>query len=227
MAGYGPLPPFFVLCAGLVAVGFLALLWKRAGCAVTMAHEGGHGMIMWLLGPGVKDMELQTAAGGGSTMPKQELSRGVGVLSSLCGYLGPSLFGLGGAALLADGRAYAVLWLSVLFLFVELLLMRNGFGTVAVTIAGGLLFLVARYPPVEVRVFLAYVWVWILLLGAVRGVVRLHSVRKDLAGKEGGDQSTDVYHLQQRTGVPAPLWTLAFALATPAAVVLGGRVMLG
>src|SRR2546430_6629487 len=162
------LPPILGICAGLLALGVVWLLWWVTGHAITAAHAGGKVLVGRSFGFPVKSMKLNRNRSGAVEFTT---SAGAGaIFVSLSGYLAPSLFGLGGAVLLSGGRAVAVLWISVAFLLVELLVVRNAFGYLSIVVTGVLLFALLRFGPVWVQVFFGYVWVWFLLIGGVRQI---------------------------------------------------------
>jgi hypothetical protein len=217
------LPPMLGICAGLLALGIVWLFWWIVGHAITAAHEGGHALVGRSFGFKITSMKLLRSRSGVTEFA------GVGgagaILTGLAGYLGPSAFGFGGAVLLAGGRAVAVLWISLVFLAVELLLVRNAFGIVAVLLTGVLLFVLLRYAPVWVQVFFGYVWVWFLLIGAVRQIPELHRVRR-AARADKKKSASDADLLAGRTHIPGPVWTGVFALGTVTALVAGGGYLL-
>lgn len=215
------LPPILGICAGILALGVVWLLWWLTGHAITAAHEGGHALVGGSFGFSIKSLKLNRNQSGVTEFVK---TGGAGaILVGLAGYLGPSLFGLGGAVLLAGGRAVAVLWISVVFLVFELLLVRNVFGFLSVVVTGVLLFALLRWAPLWVEVFFGYVWVWFLLIGGVRQIPVLHNVRKTT---KPADRKTDADVLAKLTKIPAPLWTGLFAVGTVLALLAGGAYLL-
>jgi hypothetical protein len=215
------LPPILGICAGILALGVVWLLWWLSGHAITAAHEGGHALVGRSFGHSIKAMKLNRNQNGVTEFVS--ISGTGAVLAGMAGYLGPSLFGLGGAVLLAGGRAIAVLWISLVFLVVEMLLVRNAFGMVSLLLTGIALFALLRFGPLWVQVFFGYVWVWFLLIGAVRQIPELHRVRKTT---KKADRKTDADILAKLTHLPAPLWTGAFAVGTVLALLAGGAYLL-
>jgi hypothetical protein len=202
-------------------VGFVAAvpLWRWTTHVITIAHEGGHALFGWLFGSTIKWIKI-TSDGGGGTMPVDEnaVSR---FISLLAGYLGPSIFGFGGAWMLVhDFDPRSVLLLSLVFLFGVLIMVRNVFGLFAVLVTGALLWVVAMRAEATVQLVFAYVWVWFLLMGGTRQIPEL------FLGVRGNDASTDAAHLQRHTYIGDVVWLFVFWLLSLGALVYGGALML-
>jgi Peptidase M50B-like len=90
------------------------------------------------------------------------------VLVVLIGYLGPSLFGMGAAKLIAMGYPLAVLWLLVLLLVLVLSLLGRSFAVLSVPVAIALLYVILRYTHDGTEVVAGYVVAWLLLLSGLR-----------------------------------------------------------
>jgi len=203
--------------SGLVALILSLIVWPILGFAVVIAHEGGHAVTASMMGGTVKSIHLYR-----TNDPRgRGLTRAAGVgpvggfLMLLGGSLGPSVFGLGGAALLAGGHSDAVLWISLAFLLLALLQMKNVVGGVAAVATGAVIFLVLRYGSPDGRTFFAYTWVWFLLFGGFGHVV--------MSGWHRGDAGI----LRKKTWVPVMLWSAFFGTATLAGLVYGAGILLG
>jgi hypothetical protein len=199
-----------------MATFLVLVLWRLAQWSVTVAHEGGHAIFGSLLGGTIGPVVYSRTAG--AVTPVAGLRRTGNIVTGLAGYLGPSLFGLCGALLLVHDKATAVLWISLLFLFLMLLqvALKNAFGAVVVVGTGVVIFLVARYASDSVQTMFAYTWVWFLLIGGCRDTVRLLKLKS----------GTDANILRELTHMPAVLFRFVFALATLAALVLGAGILL-
>jgi hypothetical protein len=201
-------------------VGFVAAvpLWRWTTHAITIAHEGGHALFGLLFGSSVR--WIKVTSDGGEMMPGAEnaLSK---FMSLLAGYLGPSIFGFGGAWMLVHGMdARWVLFLSLAFLFGVLVMVRNPFGLFAVLVTGALLWVVAMRATPTVQIVFAYVWVWFLLMGGVRQVPEL------FWSVHAGDRTTDAAQLQRQTYIGDVVWLFVFWLVSLGALVYGGALML-
>jgi hypothetical protein len=208
------------ISSGFLALAISLIFWPIARLAVTVAHEGGHAMTASMMGGSVTAISVSRKTGGLTE------TRGVGPVGSfftaIAGYIGPSVFGLFGAALLVEGQVRAVLWISAVFLAMALLQSKN-FGTAFVVICvGALLYWAIRYATEPQQTFFAYTWIWFLLIGGFGGVIALQGIR---AG--GADTSSDAYLLRRMTYLPSSLWSGFFWLATLAALVYGAGLLLG
>lgn len=176
------LPVLVVLGAGLLAFGLIFFLWPLVGHALTTVHEGGHAIVASMFGYRITSITLRRNQSGLTVFQAPDKAIGV-MFAGLAGYVGPALFGVLGAGLLGAGRAVAMLWISLAFLVVEFLSVRNLFGFFSMLVLGGLIVAVLRYAPLTVAVFAGYVWVWLLLIGGVRDVWALHQHRKEAREK--------------------------------------------
>jgi Peptidase M50B-like len=206
----------------LLALLMVTILWPVAKYAVTIAHEGGHALTASAVGRSLKSVSLSrdgsglTSVAGGSRLTYFPFL--------LAGYLGPSIFGLLGAILVAQGQSRAVLLLSLALLVLLLLHVTNIFGFIAVMATGGIILLAARYGTDFGKAIFAYTWIWLLLIGGVRQAIELGKSRKR-AGVS--DTVSDAYQLRKLTYIPAPLWTGLFAVGAVAALILGAAILLG
>jgi Peptidase M50B-like len=201
-----------VLAAGVVAGAMAIMLWPVFGHLVTMAHEGGHALLVLALGGRVERVVLQRDQTG-ATLHRGAL---VSLPVTAAGYIGPSLFGLGGALALAHGGAGAVLWISIGLLAVLFLAPMNLFGRFVVLLAGGGLLLTVLHGSSVVQELVATGWIWLLLIGGVVQVL------------QDGRRASDFHALRRSTYVvPATIWAGFALVVTVAALVAGGALMLG
>jgi hypothetical protein len=202
-------------------VGFVAAvpLWRFTTHVITIAHEGGHALFGWLFGSTVRWIKI-TSDGGGETVSGSQ-NAGSRFISLLAGYLGPSIFGFGGAWMLVhDFEPRSVLLLSLTFLFGVLVMVRNAFGLFAVLATGALLWVVAMRAEPPVQLVFAYVWVWFLLMGGTRQIPEL------FLGVRANDPRTDAALLQRQTYIGDVVWLLLFWLLSLGALVYGGALLL-
>jgi Peptidase M50B-like len=177
-----------------------------------IAHEGAHAIAGRSMGRKVSWVELNGDATGATLTlgPEKGLRR---VITSFAGYLGPSLFGLGGAILIALGYNRAVLGLTLLFLIILLFRVRNLFGVISVLANGALIVLVVRYGSAKLQDGAAYFFSWLLLLSGVAHVIS--------HGSNAGDAAT----LRDITHIPRFVWFMLWLVITVAALVAGARML--
>jgi len=214
-------PVWLVSVTGLTAAAVAAGAWMFARVAVTIAHEGGHAFTASAVGAGVAHIRIHRE-GGGETLPMIRGTDGHRFLYTIAGYIGPSLFGLAGAMLLSTGRVKAALWLTLVLVACALWLAKGWYSVVSMSVLGGLIFLVIRYAGNGAQTFFTYTWVWLLLLGGIRGVLVLAEIRAT-----GKDTVSDAYELGQLTSLPATIFVGFFTVANFAALVAGGLIMVG
>ena len=212
-----------VLLAAGVALALTAApsVWRHSRHLVTIAHEGAHGVAALLSGRRLSGIRLHSDTSGLTVSRGRSTGPGM-VATAAAGYLGPALVGLGAAWLLGRGHAVGVLWALLVLLALLLLQVRNLFGLWAVLMAGGGLWVVTRWAPAGLQLFLAYVVTWLLLLGAPRAVVELHR-----SCRQRRDRTSDAAVLARLTRLPAVAWVGLFLAATTGCLLLGGRLLLG
>ena len=221
--GTQPAPPHLIVVLTLAAA-LVAVVprpgWVLTRNAVTIAHEGGHGLVAVLAGRRLKGIRLHSDTSG-LTVTKGRASGPGMVFSLLAGYLTPSALGLAGAVLLSAGRITLLLWLALLLLAAMLVMIRNAYGVVAVVVVGATVFAVSWYAPLAAQAAFAYAGVWFLLIGGVRPVGELQRLRY-----RGRAPDSDADQLAGLTHVPGLLWVAVFGVANLAALALGGYLLL-
>ena len=212
--GSVPLPQLVAGPTGLLV--FIAFLidgvWRFARHISVMAHEGAHVAAGWSVGRRVSGVKLNRDATGVTT------TRGSGgfgsVIFTFAGYLGPSLFGLATACLIALDQITLALGLALFCLAIMLILIRNFFGVISVAVSGVLVFLVLRYGSPEVQAVAACALSWFLLFSGVRWVLL------------DGTGAQDAVDLTQRTHIPRFIWVTFWLAITVAAVWVGGHLLI-
>jgi hypothetical protein len=224
LTGTQPAPEQWLVVV-TAALGLIAVvpnpLWRLARNTITIAHEGGHGLAALLTGRRLSGIRLHSDTSG-LTVSRGEPT-GIGmILTSAAGYTAPSLLGLGGAWLLADGRITLLLWVATALLAAVLVMIRNVYGALTVILTGTLFLLVSWLAPSDVQSAFAYTAVWFLLLGGVRPPFELQSVRRS-----GGAPDSDADQLARLTHAPAALWLFLFHAVSLCSLTGGGRWLLG
>ncbi|MFJ9849755.1 M50 family metallopeptidase [Streptomyces sp. NPDC101150] len=229
----------------VIATGVLALAvvvpgtaWRLSRNAVTIAHEGGHGLIALLTGRRLQGIRLHSDTSGLTVSRGKPTGLGM-VLTAAAGYTAPSLLGLAGAALLAAGHITALLWGATALLIAMLLMIRNAYGVLTVVVAGAAFLLVSWLTTPDVQAAFAYAAVWFLLLGGVRPPFELMGKRRRaraasaaptgvaVGRRAGGAVDSDPDQLARLTHVPAAVWLGLFHVVTLCSLIGGGRWLLG
>lgn len=196
-------------------------VWRLSRNAVTIAHEGGHGLIALLSGRQLEGIRLHSDTSGLTLSRGKPTGIGM-VLTAAAGYTAPSLIGLGGAWLLAANHITLLLWSATALLLAMLAMIRNAYGVLTVFLTGGAFVLVSWLTDPQVQAAFAYVVVWFLLLGGVRPVFELQGKRR-----RGGAPDSDADQLSRLTHVPALAWLLLFHAVSLCSLTGGGRWLLG
>jgi len=210
---------------GAAAVAALLVLspalWRTTRHAVTIAHEGAHGVTALLTGRRLSGIRLHSDTSGLTVSAGRPTGLGM-VLTCGAGYTGPGLFGLGAAALLASGHAVGLLWALLLLLALLLLQIRNWYGLWSVLITGMVVFAATWWLPPQGQAAFAAVGTWFLLLAAPKTVVELQRSRR-----RRGAPHSDADQLAGLTPLPALFWVGVFLLVDLGALVLGACWLLG
>ncbi|GGS85232.1 M50 family metallopeptidase [Streptomyces griseoviridis] len=223
VTGTQPDPGLWVVIATLVAA--LAVVvphrpWRIARNAVTIAHEGGHGLVALLTGRRLTGIRLHSDTSGLTVSRGKPTGLGM-ILTAASGYTAPPLLGLGGAALLGAGRITLLLWLATALLLALLVMIRNAYGALTVLLTGGAFVLVSWLAGPQVQAAFAYAVVWFLLLGGVRPAFELQAKRS-----RGGAGDSDADQLARLTHAPAGVWFFLFHMVSLCSLIGGGRWLL-
>jgi hypothetical protein len=207
-----PLPGGESILIGLAAaaVVMVPLLGAPVEHFSSMTREGTNALLAVILGLTVAEIVLDRHSKGRTNIVGEGLRV---VLVVLIGFLGPSLFGVGAAELIAHGKPVAVLWMLVLLLVLVLFLVRRSFGMLSVPVAIVLVYLVLRYAHTGTEVVAAYAVAWLLLLSGLRASVR-HGINSGHADA-----------LRKRTHLPRLLWALLWLAGTVVALLIGGKLL--
>ncbi|MFG2310031.1 M50 family metallopeptidase [Streptomyces sp. NPDC048566] len=221
--GSQPDPDLWVVIATLVAALVAVVphgVWRVARNAITIAHEGGHGLVALLTGRSLSGIRLHSDTSGLTVSRGKPTGLGM-ILTAAAGYTAPPLLGLGGAALLAAGHITLLLWLATALLIAMLVMIRNAYGALTVIITGGTFVLVSWLTGPQVQAAFAYAVVWFLLLGGVRPAFELQAKR--MRGNAG---DSDADQLSRLTRVPAGLWLFLFHAVSLCSLMGGARWLL-
>ncbi|WP_416968404.1 M50 family metallopeptidase [Streptomyces sp. 4F14] len=224
VTGLQPDPDLWVVLATAAAALAIVVphnLWRVSRNAITIAHEGGHGLIALLTGRTLTGIRLHSDTSGLTLSRGKPHGLGM-ILTAAAGYTAPSLLGLGGAALLGAGRITLLLWVATALLVAMLVMIRNAYGVLTVVLSGGAFLVVSWLAGPQVQAAFAYAVVWFLLLGGVRPPFELQAKRR-----RGGAAESDADQLSRLTHVPAGLWLFLFHTVSLCSLLGGGRWLLG
>ncbi|MEU8587775.1 M50 family metallopeptidase [Streptomyces sp. NPDC048664] len=223
VVGAQPDPDLWVVVATLVAALCVVVpprVWRVSRNAITIAHEGGHGLVALLTGRTLTGIRLHSDTSGLTVSRGKPYGLGM-ILTAAAGYTAPPLLGLGGAALLAAGHITALLWLATVLLLVMLVMIRNAYGALTVVLTGGVFVLVTWLTGPQVQAAFAYAVVWFLLIGGVRPAFELQVKRA-----RGGAGDSDADQLSRLTHVPAALWFFLFHVVSLCSLMGGAQWLL-
>ncbi len=199
--------------AGFIVLLLILFAGAWTDLILSVVHEGGHMFLSVLTFRGFRSFRI---IGTGSAVTEGiNASWGPGaMITILAGYLAPSLLGLGGAAVLATGNAWAVLIGAAILTFWAFLYAREGLANVVTFAAfGGVLLLLWRGSP-YLQLTVAVVIVWLLLIGGV-----IDSVKMDRTG------GNDAALMARSTWIPAILWQAFWVTASLVSLYVGGRLL--
>lgn len=197
-----------------VAAALVPGVWHVIRPITAMAHEGAHATIGSALGREITRMEFKFNGDGATHHTGADDSTVILFPAAFIGYLGPSAFGVGAAALIRAGHIVAVLWIGLAGLVVLLFLAYKSVGVVLVIAAMALLLLLLDSASVRAQVLTAYAITWFLLVSSVR-IIAEH-------GKDAGDAGI----LHQMTGIARSFWPIPWLLGALAALVFGATLLL-
>ncbi|WP_188276547.1 M50 family metallopeptidase [Streptomyces sp. CBMA152] len=214
---------WLVVVTGIAALAVVVPhgVWRLSRNAITIAHEGGHGLVALLTGRRLDGIRLHSDTSGLTVSRGRPTGLGM-ILTAAAGYTAPPLLGLGGAYLLAAHHVTLLLWLATALLIAMLVMIRNAYGVLTVVLSGAAFLLVSWLTSPDVQSVFAYAVVWFLLLGGVRPAFELQGKRRR---HNSGDSDAD--QLARLTHVPPALWLFMFHAVSVCSLIGGGRWLLG
>ncbi len=214
--------PLVIVVLALMALLLVMLrpFWPITRMLVTITHEGAHAVSAMLTGRRLGGIRLHSDTSGLTVSSGRTSGPGM-IMTLAAGYVGPAIFGLGAALLLASGRAVGLLWLVVAVLALMLLQIRNWYGVLVLLAAGGVVAALSWFLAPTSQAFLAYLLTWVLLLAAPRPVIELASDRR--RGRAAG---SDADQLARLTHLPGIVWTGVFLVVNLAAAAVGAAWLL-
>ncbi|BDZ50136.1 membrane protein [Frondihabitans sucicola] len=198
-----------MLVGSLVVGALLVLLpgtWHTVRHAVTVVHEGGHGVAAVISGRRLTGIRLHSDTSGLTVSKGPRTGFGM-VLTLLAGYTAPALAALGAAWMLSRGYSAGLLWALLLVLALMLIQIRNWFGLWVILIGAAIVVGVTWLATPQWQLVFGHVVTVILALGALRASIELQSSRRRTrSGQSDADQ------LARLTHVPGLVWVFVFVL---------------
>ncbi|MFT8592901.1 MAG: M50 family metallopeptidase [Bifidobacterium sp.] len=181
-------------------------VWSITRNAITIAHEGGHAVAALISGRRLNYIQLHSDTSGVTVSSGKSSGFGY-ALTCFAGYASPSLIGILCAWLTTAGYVTGALWILVLLLLLMLTRIRNGYGIVAVVASIAIVAGISWGAEAEIRSSAAYLLSWFMLLGGIRPLIELQSMRF-----RGQGQGSDADQISRTTGIPGLLWIIVWAL---------------
>ncbi|MFD7637997.1 M50 family metallopeptidase, partial [Streptomyces sp. NPDC059873] len=156
--GTQPAPAeWLVVVTAVVALAAVAPrpLWRLSRNAITIAHEGGHGLIALVTGRRLDGIRLHSDTSGLTVSRGRPTGPGM-ILTAAAGYTAPPLLGLGGAWLLSAHHITLLLWLATALLLAMLVMIRNAYGALTVIVTGAAFLLISWLTEPDVQAAFAY-----------------------------------------------------------------------
>jgi hypothetical protein len=204
-------PPLTIpMLVGSLVVGALLVLlpgtWHTVRHAVTVVHEGGHGLAAVLTGRRLNGIRLHSDTSGLTVSKGPKTGPGM-VITLLAGYTAPALAGLGAAWMLSRGYSAGLLWVLLLVLALMLVQIRNWFGLWVILVGAAIVVGVTWLATPQWQLVFGHVLTVVLALGALRASLELQSSRRrDRSARSDADQ------LARLTHVPGLAWVFVFVL---------------
>ena len=201
------------------AIVLISPVWRLARHAITIVHEGGHGVVAVFCGRRLGGIRLHSDTSGLTVSRGRPSGPGM-IFTLLAGYPAAALLGLGAAWLLSWGYDVGLLWALLAALALLLVQIRNWFGLWSVAITGAAVFGVTWLGSTQVQSLFALLVTAFLLLGAVRTSLELQQSRWRRAGT-----SSDADQLARLTHIPGIVWVALFIGIQLACVALSARLL--
>ena len=206
----------------VAAAALLVLIpvaWRMTRHVVTIAHEGGHGLVASMSGRKLSGIRLHSDTSGLTVSRGRPTGPGM-IATLLAGYPAPALLGLGAARLLSLGYAVGLLWILLVALALLLVQIRNWFGLWSVLVTAAVVFSVTQFGSSVVQGVFALLVTTFLLLGSVRTIVELQVTRS-----RRRTFSSDADQLARLTHLPGLFWVGVFLSVSLASVALSAHFL--
>jgi hypothetical protein len=198
------------MLVGSLVVGVLLVLlpgtWHTVRHAVTVVHEGGHGVAAVVSGRRLTGIRLHSDTSGLTVSKGPRTGFGM-VVTLLAGYTAPAIAALGAAWMLDRGYSAGLLWALLLVLALMLVQIRNWFGLWVILVGAAIVVAVTWLASPQWQLVFGHVVTVVLALGALRASIELQSSRRRTrSGQSDADQ------LARLTHVPGLVWVFVFVV---------------
>ncbi|MDJ0336974.1 M50 family metallopeptidase [Cryobacterium sp. PH31-O1] len=207
--------------AGAALIVLFPPAWRLARHAITIVHEGGHGVVAVFCGRRLGGIRLHSDTSGLTVSRGRPTGAGM-VFTLLAGYPAAGFLGLGAAWLLSRGYDVGLLWALLAALALLLVQIRNWFGLWSVAVTAAVVFGVSWFGSAEVHGVFALLVTAFLLFGALRTSLELQQSRARRAGS-----SSDADQLARLTHIPGIIWVGVFLTVQLICVALSARLLFG
>ncbi|MFC5931440.1 M50 family peptidase [Cryobacterium melibiosiphilum] len=214
-----PLSTAWLTIATAALLVALPVTWQVTRHVVTIAHEGGHGLVASLSGRKLSGIRLHSDTSGLTVSRGRPTGPGM-LFTLLAGYTAPALLGLGAARLLGLGYDVGLLWVLLAALALLLVQIRNWFGLWSVLVTAAIVFSVTWFGSSIVQSIFGLLVTAFLLLGAVRTVIELQVTRS-----RRRNSGSDADQLARLTHVPGLIWVGVFLAVSLACLTLGAQFL--
>ncbi|MFO7689425.1 MAG: M50 family metallopeptidase [Cryobacterium sp.] len=214
-----PLTTIWWTILGAAATTALPFTWSVTRHVVTIAHEGGHGLVATWSGRRLTGIRLHSDTSGLTVSRGRPTGPGM-VFTLLAGYTAPALLGLGSAALLGLGYGAGMLWALLAALTVLLVQIRNWFGLWSVAVTGGVIFVVTWFGSDSVQSIFALFLAAFLILGAIRAALELQVTRSRRRAS-----GSDADQLARLTHLPGIVWVGVFVAVNLACAAVAAQLL--
>jgi hypothetical protein len=188
-----------VTAAAITALLLLAVAASSMEVLDIIVHEGAHMVVGLLTGRRVRHFVIE-ADGNAFTRYDPSPWGPARILSAMAGYPAPSLLGLGGAALLAAGRAWPLLWTTVVLLVLAWVKSMGELTSFLVVLVAAAVAYVAIYGSPTLQAGVAAGLVWLLLFSGLRSAAMIPM----------SNNSSDAAALARDTLIPRQIWKAGF-----------------
>jgi hypothetical protein len=205
------------MLVGSLVVGVLLVLlpgtWHTVRHAVTVVHEGGHGVAAVISGRRLTGIRLHSDTSGLTVSKGPRTGPGM-VLTLLAGYTAPAFAALGAAWMLSRGYSAGLLWALLLVLALMLIQIRNWFGLWVILVGAALVVGVTWLASPQWQLVFGHAFTVVLALGALRASIELQASRR-----RSRSAQSDADQLARLTHVPGLVWVFVFVLVALACAI--------